>query len=471
MESGKQTTMALSSMSSEKLLLKLTEAGLEFSEEEKRKFKDFEVDGETVSAGLTDHMIGQLFEKSFKKQVKFIKLIQQLKENQSEELSESLTTPSALSQEQRIPAPFPLVFSLPKFPKDVQLKLDNKEPCHKISTYRHTIVRVLHETMAQHTLYPSNSDYVCAVKALISKYPFLRDAEGNGYHTWHMSLKRKFKTERSPLVNEEEVKKIKMKYGHNVKKPGEKEASCQRTSRSVADEDCVSSIGEDAISINAHVKTLQDQYKKTQPDAAIVDEKMKQTFAWRRREITNGIPTAEIFQKYPFLKTPSVLFQEMGRMHAVNLSRCFQDSFSKIVSNVLSLAKGKSVIEAHYMDARREAVAESLCDMDFRAALVLLPVIFREKVDDYVTIRQEEPATPYPTVQMDCVNFSQTRGAVSFIYNRLLKLSCGKLPITTTWEKELAPCKLNWDWIWDTIPTLSKNLAHQLIHYKLLHRA
>jgi len=49
--------------------------------------------GETVSAGLTDHMIAQLFEKSFKKQVKFIKLIQQLKENQSEELSEILTTP------------------------------------------------------------------------------------------------------------------------------------------------------------------------------------------------------------------------------------------------------------------------------------------------------------------------------------------------------------------------------------------
>ncbi|XP_039518012.1 uncharacterized protein LOC120472063 [Pimephales promelas] len=167
------------------------------------------------------------------------------------------------------------------------------------------------------------------------------------------------------------------------------------------DEDCVSSIGEDPVSINAHVKILQDQYKKTQPDAAIVDEKMKQTFAWRRREITNGIPVAEMFQKYPFLRTPSVLFQEMGRMHAENnFSRCFQDSFSKIVSNVLSLAKGKSVIEAHYMDARSEAVAESLCDMDFRAALVLPSVIFREKVDDYITIGQEEPATPYPTVQI-----------------------------------------------------------------------
>ncbi|KAK2907325.1 hypothetical protein Q8A67_006310 [Cirrhinus molitorella] len=395
--------MALASLSSEELVMKLGAAGLELSDEEKRRFKDFEVDGETVSTGLTDHMIGQLFEKSFKKQVKFIKIVQQLKQSQSEEPSESQTASPAVRQvlKQGTPVPFPPVFSLPKFPKDVQLKLDNKEPCHKINSYRHKIIRVLQETMAQHTLYPSNSDYVSVVKALISKYPFLRDAEGNVYHTWHMSLKRKFKTERSPLVDEEEVKKIKIKYGHNVKSTGEKEASCQRASRSVADEDRVSLIGEDAASINAHVKTLKDQYKKTKPDAAVVDEKMKQTFAWRRMEITNGIPVADILGKYPFLRTPSVLFQEMGQMHGVaDFSRCFQDSFSKIVPGVLKLAQGKSMIEGHYMDARKEAIAESFCDMDFRAALVLLPVIFREKVDKYITIGQGEPATPYPTVQI-----------------------------------------------------------------------
>ncbi|XP_056605092.1 uncharacterized protein LOC130421303 isoform X1 [Triplophysa dalaica] len=264
---------------------------------------------------------------------------------------DSASFPSLNSQDQRTPAPFPSVFSLPKFPLDVQSKLDNKEPCHKISSYRHKIIRVLQESMAQHTLYPSNSDYVSVVKALPSKYPFLRDAEGNGY----------------------------------------------------VDEDCFPSIGEDATSINAHVKTLQDQYKKTQPDAGIVDEKIKLTFAWRRREIVNGTPVAEIFQIYPFLRTPSVLFQEMGRMHDVSdLSRRFQVSFSKIVPSVLRMAKGKSAIEAQYMDAREEAVAENLCDMDFRAALVLLPVIFREKVDNYVIIGvgQDEPATPYPTVQI-----------------------------------------------------------------------
>ncbi len=72
---------------------------------------------------------------------------------------------------------------------------------------------------------------------------------------------------------------------------------------------------------------------------------------------------------------------------------------------------------------------------------------------------------------MDCVNFSQTRAAVSFIYNKLLSHGSAALPITTIWEKELAPYKPNWDWIWESIPAVSKNPAHQLIHFKLIHKA
>ncbi len=68
---------------------------------------------------------------------------------------------------------------------------------------------------------------------------------------------------------------------------------------------------------------------------------------------------------------------------------------------------------------------------------------------------------------MDCVNLSQTRGAVLLIYNKQFNLGSGALPITSIWEKELAPYNLNWDWIWESIPTMSKNPAHQLIHFKL----
>ncbi|KAA0702474.1 hypothetical protein E1301_Tti018962 [Triplophysa tibetana] len=71
-----------------------------------------------------------------------------------------------------------------------------------------------HEAMIEHTMYPTNAEYVQVAKELIVKYPFLKDLEGNGYHTWHQSLKRKFKSDRAPLIHEDEVRKRKEKFGH-----------------------------------------------------------------------------------------------------------------------------------------------------------------------------------------------------------------------------------------------------------------
>nr|XP_033490759.1 sterile alpha motif domain-containing protein 3-like isoform X2 [Epinephelus lanceolatus] len=72
--------------------------------------------------------------------------------------------------------------------------------------------------MIEYTMYPTNAEYVQVVQTLIAKYPFLKDLEGNGYHTWHQSLKRKFKAERAPLVHQDEVRRVKEKFGHKRKK-------------------------------------------------------------------------------------------------------------------------------------------------------------------------------------------------------------------------------------------------------------
>lgn len=45
----------------------------------------------------------------------------------------------------------------------------------------------------------------------------------------------------------------------------------------------------------------------------------------------------------------------------------------------------------------------------------------------------------------DCVNFSQSRGSISCIYNKLLNYDSVALPIITIWEKELSSYQLNWD--------------------------
>ncbi|KAJ4934753.1 hypothetical protein JOQ06_007535 [Pogonophryne albipinna] len=282
--------------------------------------------------------------------------------------------------------------------RDLQTKLDNKEACQKSSRDRHRIIRVLHEAIIEYTMYPTNTEYVQVVQALIMKYPFLKDLGGNGYHTWHQSLKRKFKAERAPLIHEDEVKRSKEKFGHKRARESTKaERSCCRSVSGVP-----AVIGEDASSIERHVHVLQMQYEKMNPDTSVVKDRMQLTFSWRRKEIADGMTVEDVLKKYPFLRTPSGLCNEVDRIQpsAVNLCRRWKEGFTGIVPKVVKLAHGKSPLAKIYSEAREEMLAEDLPDVDFRAALILLPHIFKEKADQFITLGQHDAPSPYPTVQL-----------------------------------------------------------------------
>ena len=62
-------------------------------------------------------------------------------------------------------------------------------------------------------------------------------------------------------------------------------------------------MGEDAISVEAHIKVLLEQYSKLHPDTKLVKDRMMKTFVWRRREIAEGISTEDLLKRYPFLRT------------------------------------------------------------------------------------------------------------------------------------------------------------------------
>ncbi|XP_036960727.1 uncharacterized protein LOC119023134 isoform X9 [Acanthopagrus latus] len=154
-----------------------------------------DVDGETVDCGLTESMVGYLFDGSFKKQIKFQQFVWQYKEGETIitlqqvplEVNESttqlqpqpFTSPSHEPAHKRLPA----VVIIPAFPKDVQMTLNAQERCHIVPRLRNNIIRVLYKMMAEYTLYPTNAEYVQVSKALIAKYPFLRDVAGNSYLT------------------------------------------------------------------------------------------------------------------------------------------------------------------------------------------------------------------------------------------------------------------------------------------------
>nr|XP_054596186.1 uncharacterized protein LOC129163276 [Nothobranchius furzeri] len=224
--------MTLRGLSTEELLKKLMEEGIDVSDDEAQRFRDNDVDGETVDCGLTETMVAYLFDKSFKKQLKFRDFTNRYKEviitlQPVDPFEGTVEGPVSQANQSSIPScrRLPAVISIPKFPQDVQSRLDLKEPVQKEQKYRNKIIGTLYEMLSQYTMYPTHSDYIQVIKALIVKYPFLRDVHGNGYDTWHSQLKRKFKAERAPLISNEEVNRVKEKFGRTQKHRTTEESS------------------------------------------------------------------------------------------------------------------------------------------------------------------------------------------------------------------------------------------------------
>lgn len=68
--------------------------------------------------------------------------------------------------------------------------------------------------------------------------------------------------------------------------------------------------------------------------------------------------------------------------------------------------------------------------------------------------------------------WSSNAGWVSNIYNHLAKKNAQTLRVTESWNRDLEGqgFELDWDNIWSNIFISSKNPAHQLIHYKFVHK-
>ncbi len=73
----------------------------------------------------------------------------------------------------------------------------------------------------------------------------------------------------------------------------------------------------------------------------------------------------------------------------------------------------------------------------------------------------------------DWIAPSAGRPSVSLIYNNIIDCIKKPLSIKTIWNRELSDLNLSVDWerVWSNLSLTSKNLAHHLIHFKVMHRA
>ncbi len=73
----------------------------------------------------------------------------------------------------------------------------------------------------------------------------------------------------------------------------------------------------------------------------------------------------------------------------------------------------------------------------------------------------------------DWIAPSAGQPSVSLIYNKIIDCITKPLSIKYIWNRELSDLNLsvNWERVWSNLSLTSKNLAHRLIHFKVIHRA
>ncbi|KAL2089234.1 hypothetical protein ACEWY4_016133 [Coilia grayii] len=176
----------------------LDEAGLGHA---KDTFIENEVDGLTLTK-MTERMSERMFPK-IKDQVQFMAAVDKLKLEDSHDTEVRKETPVTPVSSDVILPPF-LKSALSS--QDPQLKSPGK------NKLKNALIQALFDNLSQKTMYPSHNDYVLTLRSTLIRFPFLREKYGSGYDALLESLKNKFKKERKPLINLEEVSKMKEKY-------------------------------------------------------------------------------------------------------------------------------------------------------------------------------------------------------------------------------------------------------------------
>uniref|UniRef100_A0A8C6MAB0 PB1 domain-containing protein n=1 Tax=Nothobranchius furzeri TaxID=105023 RepID=A0A8C6MAB0_NOTFU len=212
---------------------------------------------------------------------------------------------------------WPLNFPIPTFSFDVDFQLHRAQqeyenngtlldPSPKLKS---DILDMLASEIAKYKVYPSSGDIDDVAKALIQKYPFLKEnGSVTGCEGWKVSLKYKMANYRTTLRNigcpEVAINTLQHKREreesprrNNVKKPRKAEVNFLPQYPA----------GETNKSLEEERQALLIEVKKTNNDQ-IIKIKMDKTFAHRRREVIEEMPfIAEFKSRWPALfKVPEV---------------------------------------------------------------------------------------------------------------------------------------------------------------------
>nr|XP_055063318.1 sterile alpha motif domain-containing protein 3-like isoform X4 [Misgurnus anguillicaudatus] len=368
-------------------------------------FQENEIDGDTL-INLTENMIAKIFPK-MKDQVKFIRLQKQIKTEMptkttytSHETSSSCPV-GAISTHYIARTGWPTNYQLPNFPMSIQKRLDEESGDFFSSTgrskWRSKIIQALFDQMCAYTWYPTSDQYNKVCLSLVTKYQFLRDKTGRGYESWHEMLKNKFKKERLPLVEVNEIKEVRCRFSkvrnHKFSSGVQQIPSAERPLSEGSES------GEDDYSIGVHLEKMKTECLKKTPNIKLLVDYMART----RNERTDFIkhnPTKDTLTRYPALKVPLVLAFEVQSILDTDIERNILKNLGLVAQKVINECHRRQVgvdICTELDKAKQAYVDLAHRGLSMAAAALLLPFLFKES-PRFLYVINEVPNTPNPVL-------------------------------------------------------------------------
>ncbi|KAF5894086.1 sterile alpha motif domain-containing protein 3-like isoform X1, partial [Clarias magur] len=278
---------------------------------------------------------------------------------------------------------WPSPFVLPRFPYDVQLKLDQGNSAFRSSgkflipdpKLKSGILDALAEEIINFKAYPSYSEFSDVAEALVDKHPCLKEqGSESGYSGWKMSLKFKLANYRRTLRGlgcpEVTVNALKHKPegkhspAYGIKKPKKAEVNyCP--------------VFPDGQTTESQEKMRVELLAELQKNnnSEIVRKLMDMTFAYRRHEIVHDSPFVVDFKsRWPALFQVREINAEFRRITTLPLQSKFLYQLDRFSDDLLKvfLKKG-GVIRKRIQDAmvpmsqndnietKRECILKGLC--------------------------------------------------------------------------------------------------------------
>ncbi|KAI9541429.1 hypothetical protein NQZ68_029797 [Dissostichus eleginoides] len=205
------------------------------------------------------------------------------------------------------------------------------------------ILEKLAKAIFHYTAYPTGLQILAVVEALLKKHPCLREPGTSfaGMYGWQQRLKYKMANYRSKMRRcdvpcpELDINSLKRKLpgeknpAKNVKRPKRAEVNYRPPHPS----------GETSDSLE--MEELLNEVKKKN-NQKVIQEKMTETFSYRRLKVVTGSPAAGDFkERWPALFCEAEIKAEFGRITTISLEQSFMYKLDHYTPKRIALMKAK----------------------------------------------------------------------------------------------------------------------------------